>query len=83
MSLERIDRYIRELTCIKGYIPKCHELNDAYSLIYHLQKELNEKEQTILRCKTRIDKQQSIIAIFEEDFIERLEQLRKKTWSRF
>jgi len=45
MSLERIDRYIQELTCIKDYTNKWHELNDAYSLISHLQKELNEKDQ--------------------------------------
>jgi peptidoglycan hydrolase CwlO-like protein len=79
MSLERIDRYIQELTCIKDYTNKWHELNDAYSLISHLQKELNEKDQIILRCETRIEKLQSIIAILEEDLSERFMQFRKKT----
>ena len=79
MSLERIDRYVQELTCIKDYTNKLHELNDAYSLISHLQEELNEKDQIILRCKRRIEMLQSIIAIFEEDLSERFMQFRKKT----
>jgi hypothetical protein len=38
MSLEKIDRYIKELTAIKEYDNVCQQLNDAMLTIADLQK---------------------------------------------
>jgi predicted nucleic acid-binding Zn-ribbon protein len=38
MSLERIDRYIKELTAVKEYENVCQQLNDARKMLVELQK---------------------------------------------
>jgi hypothetical protein len=61
MSLERIDRYIKELTAIRDYSAKCLELNNTYKLISEMQKELNEKETLISISKDTIEEQVATI----------------------
>ena len=75
MSLERIDRYIRELKAIRDYPAKCQELKDVDFLAYHLQTELDENEEIISLCKATIEKQRSSIIFLQNSLKEALVEM--------
>ena len=61
MSLEEIDRYIRELEAIRDYSTKCLKLNEAYSYISELHKELESQKKIISILRYTIREQVSTI----------------------
>ena len=68
MSLERIDRYIKELTAIKEYEKVCQELVDARLMLGDLQK-IN------VSYKNTIETQSSALKILSERLNKKQEEL--------
>jgi predicted nuclease with TOPRIM domain len=75
VSTDIIDQYIRELKAIRDYPTKCQELNEAWALTSHLQKELNEKEIIISLSMDRIKEQNFTITNLENALREAREEV--------
>jgi ABC-type transporter Mla subunit MlaD len=61
VSLEKIDRYIKELTAIKEYDNVCQQLNDARLTIADLRSDLKQLSELLAQTQQERDNFKSIV----------------------